>query len=160
MIFVTTGTQEPFDRLLKAVDVIASKLKDVPFQVQAFAKNYETIHVETSEFMSPEDFDENIKKATLIISHAGMGTVISALVQAKPIIIMPRLQKYNEHRNEHQLATAKKLDDLKFVHVAYDEQELVDKILEVWPNNFESLHQVGKEASQELLTSLGNYIKQ
>ncbi|MES2266932.1 MAG: glycosyltransferase [Bacteroidota bacterium] len=160
MIFVTTGTQEPFDRLLKAVDVIASRLENVPFHVQAFAKDYEAVHVKTSEFMTPEDFDDNIKNAKLIISHAGMGTVISALVQAKPIIIMPRLVKYNEHRNEHQLATARKLDDLKFVHVAYDEDELIDKIMEIWPDNFESLHQVGEQASTELLTSLGNYIKQ
>ncbi|MFD0766876.1 glycosyltransferase [Mucilaginibacter lutimaris] len=159
MIFVTTGTQEPFDRLLKAVDVIASKLNNVPFHVQAFSKNYKATHVKISEFMTPDDFDQNIKNATLIISHAGMGTIISALVKAKPIVIMPRLLKYNEHRNEHQLATAKKLDDLKFVHVAYDEDELIAKILEIWPDKIESLHQVGEQASTELLASLGNYIK-
>lgn len=159
MIFVTTGTQEPFDRLLKAVDMIASKLKDVPFHVQAFANDYEARHVQTYESLTPGDFDEKIKKASLIISHAGMGTVISALVQGTPIVIMPRLLKYNEHRNEHQLATAKKLDDLKFVHVAYDEHELVQKIFEIWPDNCESLHQVGEQASAALLTSLGDYIK-
>ena len=110
--------------------------------------------------MTPLEFEENMKKADLIISHAGMGTIISALVNLKPIIVMPRLLKYKEHRNEHQLATAKKLDTLGYITVAYDEEALYNKVLEMWPDNLSLLHQVGKYASKSLLSSLQNYINE
>lgn len=160
MIFVTTGTQEPFDRLVKAIDEIALKLPDVTFKVQAFTDKYTAVNIRVSDFISPEEFDQNIKNAKLIISHAGMGSIIAALVNSKPIVIMPRLLSNREHRNEHQLATARKLDALGYVHVAYDEQALIDKVLQIWPDDLNSLHNVGKVASSELLNSLNNFIKQ
>jgi len=160
IIFVTTGTQEPFDRLIKAVDVIAGKLPETKFIVQAFASTYVPVNIEVSKFITATDFDHYIKHSDLIISHAGMGTIISALVNSKPIIVMPRLLKYGEHRNEHQLATAKKLDSFGYIHVAYNEDDLIAKVLENWPNNLRCLHHVGHEASQSLIDSINGFIKQ
>lgn len=160
MIFITTGTQEPFDRLVKVADELAAALPSVPFKVQAFTSVYKAQHIKVVNFMTPLEFEENMKQATLIISHAGMGTIISALVNLKPIIVMPRLIKYKEHRNEHQLATAKKLDTLKYVTVAYDEDELYNKVMEMWPDNLKSLHHVGEFASMQLIDSLKSYIKE
>ncbi|RYZ98900.1 MAG: glycosyl transferase family 28 [Sphingobacteriaceae bacterium] len=160
MIFVTTGTQEPFDRLIEAVDELAGKLPGVTFNVQAFTSEYKATNINVQNFITPVEFDFNMRHAKLIISHAGMGTIISALVNSKPIIVMPRLLKYHEHRNEHQLATAKKLDDLGYILVAYNEQDLVDKVLEIWPDDLKCLHNVGNVASQKLLNSLNNFINQ
>jgi UDP-N-acetylglucosamine transferase subunit ALG13 len=160
MIFITTGTQEPFDRLVKVADELAAHLPEVHFKVQAFTSTYQAENIEVVTFMTPLAFEQSLKQADLIISHAGMGTIISALVNLKPIIVMPRLLKFKEHRNEHQLATAKMLDTLKYVTVAYNEEELYNKVLEMWPDNLNSLHQVGKFASQSLLDSLQNYIKE
>jgi len=160
MIFVTTGTQEPFDRLVKVADDIAALLPGVNFKVQAFKSQYEPSNIEIITFMTPVEFEENLKNARLIISHAGMGTIISALVSQKPIIVMPRLLKFKEHRNEHQLATARKLDELKYIDVAYDEKELMEKVLEMWPDKLRCLHQVGKFASGSLINSLKGFIKE
>ena len=160
MIFVTTGTQEPFDRLVKTIDEIALIFPEAEFKVQAFTANYKAVNVNVFNKTPPSEFDLSIKNADLVISHAGMGTIISALVNSIPIIIMPRLLKYGEHRNEHQLATAKKLDDLGYVHVVYNEDELIAKVKSIWPNNLESLHKVGKVASKELINSISNYINQ
>ncbi|MCX2477740.1 glycosyltransferase [Pedobacter sp. MC2016-15] len=160
MIFITTGTQEPFDRLVKVADEIAALLPGVIFKVQAFTAQYQATHIDVVNFMTPLEFEENMKNASLIISHAGMGTIISALVNMKPIIVMPRMMKYKEHRNEHQFATAKKLDALQYVDVAYDENELRSKVLEMWPDKLRCLHQVGKFASQQLIDSLQTYIKE
>jgi len=158
MIFITTGTQEPFDRLVKVADEIAALLPGVPFKVQAFISVYKASNIEIINFMSPVEFEDNLKKASLIISHAGMGTIISALVNQKPIIVMPRLLKYKEHRNEHQLATARKLDELQYIDVAYDEKELQEKVLDMWPDKLRCLHQVGKFASARLIDSLKGFI--
>jgi UDP-N-acetylglucosamine transferase subunit ALG13 len=159
MIFLTTGTQEPFDRLLKVMDDIAFQLSDTTFIVQAFKFQYEVKNMKVLGFIPPEQFNTLFEEAELIISHAGMGTIISALVNKKPIIVMPRLMKYNEHRNEHQLATAKKFDALGYIRVAYDEDELKTKFFSIWPDNIKPLHNIGNLASNELIDSLRDFIK-
>jgi uncharacterized protein (TIGR00661 family) len=160
VIFVTTGTQEPFDRLIKAVDEIAYNLAGVTFVVQAFTDDYQAKNFKIAQFISPAEFQQHIINAELIISHAGMGSIISALTNSKPIIVMPRLLKFHEHRNEHQLATAKKLDTLGYIHVAYDEQELIKKVLSIWPDKLECLHNIGDVASSSLIDSLNKFIQQ
>jgi UDP-N-acetylglucosamine transferase subunit ALG13 len=157
MIFVTIGTQEPFDRLIKAVDELAPLLND-QIIVQANKTNYSIKNMQLLDFVSPKDFNYYFNQAKLIISHAGMGTIISALTQEKPIIVMPRLMKYNEHRSEHQLATAKRLDDLGYIRVAYDEQDLKNKLIDISQNHFNTLHKVGNVASDQLIDSLKQFI--
>ena len=159
MIFVTAGTQLPFDRLVEVVDQIASKHTGVKFVVQALNSTYKAKNIEVVSFLSPKDFDNYFENAKLIISHAGMGTIISALVKKKPIIVMPRLVKYNEHRNEHQLGTAKQMDTDGYVFVAYNTQELQEKFEQMWPDNLVVRHTITNEASGEFVQALNNYIK-
>ena len=158
MIFVTIGTQEPFDRLIKIMDEVALKLNDTEIVAQVFKTSYKIQNMKTLELVSPKLFDDYLNKAELIITHAGIGTIISALVSKKPIIIMPRLHKFNEHRNDHQLATARKVDSLGYVHVAYNEEELKKKILELWPNKLTPLYSVGNIASDELTNSIKGFL--
>lgn len=158
LIFVTAGSQEPFDRLIKAVDEIALQLKGTTMVVQALQSQYKAKNFEVTSYVPPVVFENYIEKADLIVGHAGMGTVISSLVKNKPILVMPRLMKYNEIRNEHQLATTKMLDKLGYIYVAYNEQELKTKLLSIWPGNLKSLHFLGSNASRELISSLEDFI--
>jgi UDP-N-acetylglucosamine transferase subunit ALG13 len=157
MIFVTIGTQEPFNRLIKAVDDIAIVL-NTEIVVQTFHNDYVVKNMKVHNFLSPIEFDKYFNQADLIISHAGMGTIISALVSNKPIIVMPRLLKFDEHRNEHQLATAKRFDALGYIRVAYNEDELKEKLFAMWPDNVKPLHAIGKFASGQLIDSLKNFV--
>jgi UDP-N-acetylglucosamine transferase subunit ALG13 len=158
MIFVTAGTQLPFDRLIKTIDEIASQCTDTRFIAQALQSDYKAKNVEVLNFISPADFNNYIDNAKLIISHAGMGTIISALVKQKPIIVMPRLTKYNEHRNEHQLGTSKKMDALGYVDVVYDENELIVKFRQMWPENLKPRNSIGSVASDEIINSINDFI--
>jgi UDP-N-acetylglucosamine transferase subunit ALG13 len=159
MIFITTGTQEPFDRLIKAIDEIAPEISNFRIVAQVTSTTYTAKNIKLVGFLDPQEFKVLFSQASLIISHAGMGTILSALENDKPIIVMPRLLKYREHRNEHQLATAKRLDSLRYVHVAYDENELKSKVLSIIKNNsLAPLHRVGTFASQNLTTSIKKYI--
>ncbi|WP_031425165.1 glycosyltransferase [Flavimarina sp. Hel_I_48] len=158
MIFVTIGTQEPFDRLIKAVDEIAYLIPDEDFFVQGFLKDYKPKYFKTVDFINPKEFNFQFEKADLIIAHAGMGTVISALLKSKPLVIMPRLLKYSEHRNEHQLATAEKLKTLNYVHVADNEKMLKDIVLESFKKKLIPLYQIGDYASKSLLLSIEQFI--
>lgn len=161
MIFVTTGTQEPFDRLLKIVDEIAGNNSQEKVIAQAINDTYKVKNIELCSFLDPEKFDAVFKKARLVISHAGMGSIISALTYKKPLVIFPRIAKLGEHRNEHQLATANKFKELGYVHVAENEEELV-KILEklLQKKELTPLFELGEYASGDLVKSLKDFIKQ
>jgi UDP-N-acetylglucosamine transferase subunit ALG13 len=159
MIFVTAGTQLPFDRLVKTIDNLASEFKDARFVVQALKAKYTPVNVETFGWVTSVEFDEYIAEADLIISHAGTGTIISALLNKKPIIVMPRLTKYNEHRNDHQLATSTQMDKLNYIYVAYDEAELTNMFRRMWPNGLSICKTITNEASHEIMNSLNKFIK-
>lgn len=159
MIFVTIGTQAPFDRLIKSMDEIALSLKGIKVIAQVSQTKYPIQHMTHLGLLAPLDFDAHFSRASLIVSHAGMGTIISALQNHKPIIIFPRSANLGEHRNDHQLATAKVLDDMKYIHVAYNEKELKEKILAFISGDLKSLHTIGDIASPQLIGSIKDYIK-
>ena len=161
MIFVTIGTQEPFDRLIKAMDEIAFAIKDTETVVaQVKSGTYEVQHMQTVDFLSPTEYERTFKESRLIVGHAGMGTIISALTNLKPIVVMPRLASLGEHRNDHQLAGAKKLEELNFINVAYDEFQLKEKVMRLFADRtIKPLHEVGDSASDQLINSLREFVK-
>jgi UDP-N-acetylglucosamine transferase subunit ALG13 len=127
VILLTVGSQLPFCRLVRAVDewCAASGRTDVIAQIgNPGANGYRPKHLKASEFIAPGEFDALFARADLVIAHAGMGSIISALRNAKPIVIMPRRASLGEHRNEHQQATAARFAGRQNVYVADDETVL------------------------------------
>lgn len=121
MIFATIGTQAPFDRFVKMLDELCEGL-DEEVIVQTIKSEYTPKNVKCVDFLPPDVFAEYFGRARMVIAHAGMGTILSALKQDKPIIIVPRLASLKEHRNDHQIATAMRMDELGYV--AYDKKQL------------------------------------
>jgi len=66
-----------------------------------------------------------------MIGHAGMGTITMALENGKPLLVMPRLRKYREVVNDHQVAIARRFEAYGHVLVAYEEKELASKAVEL-----------------------------
>lgn len=128
MIFVTVGTDKPFDRMLRVIDAWAreNNRRDVFAQVGVGA--WKPDFIESVEFLEPQEFKGRFDEASLIISHAGMGTILSALLHGKPILVMPKLASLGEHRNEHQLATARRMLEMGKVSVAFDDEELFERL--------------------------------
>ena len=159
MIFVTIGTQEPFDRLIKAVDHLAGKIPGVEVVAQVSKMEYIPKNLKTFDFLTPKEFDNYFNSASLIIAHAGMGTIISALVGNKPIVVMPRLMKYSEHRSDHQLDTANEFKKLDYIYVAQDEVEL-EKIFNdfILTGTISVKHNLNDYASSDLINSLRDAI--
>ncbi|WP_162906518.1 glycosyltransferase [Algihabitans albus] len=126
MIFLTIGTQEPFDRLVRTVDAwcaSAGKGGDLFGQITERAE-YKPKHFEWVSSVTPEVFQAHCQQADFIVSHAGMGSIITALTYGKPIAILPRSAQLKEHRNDHQQATAKRLGNRPGLMVAHSEEEL------------------------------------
>ncbi len=104
MILVTLGTQDKsFIRLLKAVDreIKNNNIKE-KVVVQAGYTKYKSNNMEIFDLTTPEEIDKLMKKASILITHGGVGSILNALKYDKPVIAAPRLSKYKEHTNDHQ----------------------------------------------------------
>ena len=122
MIFLTVGTQFPFDRLVQAVDrACEDGLIDEEVFAQIGDRTFKPRNFEWVDSLEKEVFDENFKKASAIIGHAGMGTIAMALANLKPLLVMPRLKKFGEVVNDHQIDIARKFEELGHLLVAYDD---------------------------------------
>lgn len=154
-IFVTIGTQLPFDRLIRIVDEVAPELnEDVVAQVSQCG--FVPKNIKAVDFIAPDEFNKIFDKASLIVSHAGMGSILSALQKNKPIIIFPRIAALGEHRNEHQLATARKFKEQGSVYVAMDEEELKNLLRK---GHLKPLQRIGNFASTSLIHSIQTFIE-
>lgn len=138
MIFISVGTQLPFDRMIKVVDEWAGK--DSTFEVigQISTGEYIPKNFKSESYLPSGKFTDFFTRADVIISHAGMGNIITALELAKPIIIFPRRAELGEHRNNHQLATAEKFKGFKSVYVAHDIEMIIAALSEIKENNVTS----------------------
>lgn len=156
MIFATVGTQLPFDRLIMTIDKWQSfhGVKDCFAQVGPKGKTPKSLP--SAATLTPEQFATNIAKCKVIVSHAGMGTILSALGAGKPIIIMPRLAKYAEHRNDHQLATVDRLRGRAGIHAALDEADLMAKLDQL--SSLKAGDGFSTDASPELLAAVSHFI--
>ncbi len=132
MIFLTVGTQFPFDRLVKAVDSACSGgfVEDEIF-AQIGHSSYKPENFKFVESLDKHNFDKNLKEASCLISHAGMGTITMALEHNKPLLVLPRLAKFGEVVNDHQVDIVGQFEQLGHILVAYTEDQLPEKIKEL-----------------------------
>lgn len=157
MIFVTVGTQLAFDRLVEAVDTWAGCHAEQCVFAQIGPGAYAPQSIEYARFISPDECRTRMAEADAVVAHAGMGTILSALELGKPVLVMPRRAALGEHRNDHQLATVRRLSALGRVSVAADEHELpgaIDVITQV----AETSPRIGPYASSELLDAVSRFI--
>lgn len=161
MIFLTVGTQLPFDRLVSSVDLWAEKHPDVEIFGQIAdpgAQGYKPSHFEWESFIEPDEFNTKYAQAEFIIAHAGMGSIISGLTHAKPVLIMPRRAQFKEHRNDHQLATAEKFKERNGVNVAFDETDVSPILDSLIKANGAKSEAAGDFADSHLLDAIRNFI--
>jgi UDP-N-acetylglucosamine transferase subunit ALG13 len=120
MIFATVGTQLPFDRLLLALDTWASLNPECPVVAQTGETDTPYVHLTSVPKLDQDRFADLVAQADVIVSHAGMGTILTALELGKPLILMPRRAALGEHRNDHQRDTAAEMSRLSNVTVVED----------------------------------------
>jgi UDP-N-acetylglucosamine transferase subunit ALG13 len=156
VIFATVGGQMPFDRLIREVDQWARENNRTDVFAQIGPTDYQPSFVKWVKFLDSAAFAQHLDSADVIISHAGMGTILSALYRAKPIVVLPRRGDRLETRNDHQVDTAERFAQLGMVHAAFDEAELRTELARI--DQLKQGRRIGPHASPELIEALRDFI--
>lgn len=123
MIFLTLGTQLPFDRLVRAVDEVAADIDESVFGQIGHTKLVPQAY-DYVDFLPPQEFGARFSAARVIVGHAGIGTILSGRKAEKPLILMARRASLGEHRNDHQMRTVEQLGRIPGVHVAENAEDI------------------------------------
>ena len=154
MIFVAVGTQFPFNRLIEYMDIWAGEHNQEVI-AQISDGDYIPKNMKWDRFLDGEQYNKNIAEASVFVSHAGMGNIISAREQQTPIIVMNRQFKLGEHRNDHQADGLKWMGKLEGVYTANTQEELNQQVSTITSSNFSQMVCSTTTVGNEVLS---NYI--
>lgn len=121
MIFVSLGTSMPFDRLLQAVDRIAPEEELV---LQTGATSYRPSRGSCFEFLAVDEFVALVRRARIVVMHAGAGSVLTALANGKRPVVVPRLAAHGEAVDDHQVAFARRMSEAGLVTLVEDVDDI------------------------------------
>lgn len=138
MIFITLGSQKfQFNRLLKAVDELVA---DGTIADEVFAQigysDYKPVNYSYKDFLDRNEFAEAEGKADIVITHGGTGAIIGAVKKGKKVIAVPRLAKYGEHVDDHQVQLLKQFEDMDLIAVCNDTSQLGECFLQTRSRQF------------------------
>ncbi len=125
MIFVTVGTHfQQFDRLVRSMDAYARDHQESVIIQVGFSK-YEPLYAKWFRFVeTDEEMDRFYEEADVIVAHGGAGTAITALSMKKPLVLMPRLGKFDEHVDDQQLELSKALAEASLAVLIENEADI------------------------------------
>ena len=133
MILVMLGTQNnSFHRLLEEIDkLINDGLIKEDVVVQAGYTKYESTNMKIFDFISSDELDKLEQQADCIITHGGVGSIISSIEKDNKVIAVPRLKQYGEHVNDHQLDIVQSFDKLGYIIGITDISQLGDALQQI-----------------------------
>lgn len=136
MIFVTVGSQLPFPRLIGAVEAWAKKSGQGDVFLQVGETDDAPKDLRSVRGLEPAAFEAEIARASVIVGHAGTGTLMAALAAGKPVVMLARRAALGETRNDHQLTTVERFSGRPGVFGTADESELgalIEEALQAQP---------------------------
>lgn len=126
MIFITVGSQKfQFDRLLiKMEELLNEKIITEEVFAQIGVSNYKPKNYQFKNFLERGEFNEMVDKCEILITHGGTGTIINAVKKRKKVIAIPRLKKYEEHVDDHQIQLLQQFKELGMIEVCENLNDL------------------------------------
>lgn len=142
MILVTVGTQkQQFNRLFELIEK-CDYLKDEKIIAQVGYTKYNNEKIKCFDFISLDKMNKYISQSDIVITHGGVGTIFSALKQGKKVIAVPRLAKYDEHINDHQIEVCEELEKEGYILYYKDGvdtlEELIKKVNDIELKKYET----------------------
>jgi len=152
LILVIVGLMYGFERLVQEMDEIAGRI-DEETVMQIGETTYEPKNARYFRFTSNEEIDRLYEDARVVVCHAGVGSILTALEHGKPVIAVPRRKKYGEHVDDHQLEIARELEKERMITVVCDVGDLENVLDDV-----STVSKTLVENEGELVKALGKYI--
>lgn len=156
-IFITLGSQKfQFNRLLRAVDELCEqKIITSNIFAQIGYSDYLPKHYCYNKFLDRDQFNNEIEKADIVITHGGTGAIIGAVKRGKKVIAVPRLEKYGEHVDDHQLQLIEQFNELNLICSCRNTNELANAIDIVRCTKYASY----KSNTNKIIDSIDEFIK-
>lgn len=161
MIFVTVGSRNyPFDRLFIELDRLCEKgiIKDNIY-AQIGTSTYIPKNFEYVDFISQEEFLENVKKSNFVITHGASGSIMKALNADKKVIAVTRLEKYGEHINDHQIQNNEAFGSNGYVLPVFEMEELEDAIIKI-QNGTDNLKKWENKDPMAIINMIDKFIQE
>ena len=122
MIFITTGSRSfQFNRLLETVDkaIENGAITDEVF-AQIGSSNYPIRNYKYKEFLNHDEFNEKLNKCDIVLTHGGTGVIVNSVKMGKRVVAVPRLVKYGEVIDDHQIQLVKAFAQMDMVTPCYE----------------------------------------
>lgn len=161
MILVTLGTQDKkFYRLLDVIQKAIDEgiIKDKVIVQAGYSSDYKSDDMEILNLVSIEKFKKLISECDILITHGGVGSIITGLRENKKIIAVPRLKKYKEHTNDHQLQIVDAFANDGYILKLGDGEDLsfvIDSINSFTPKEYKSNN---KQFLKLISKEINNYL--
>lgn len=141
MILMVCGTQKfPLDRMLMEMDRLietGAVTEEVFAQIGHSA--YEPKHYQWARFVAGDAFEEKIKACDLLLTHSGVGTILTGKELGKPVLVYPRSAKYGEHVDDHQWQIAREFRKRDYVLICEEASRMAQRIEECRRFSFRTL---------------------
>ncbi|MCG4879043.1 beta(1,3)galactosyltransferase EpsH [Amedibacillus dolichus] len=157
MIFITLGSQKfQFNRVLIKIDELVEKglLKEQVF-AQIGYSDYKPKFYEYKDFLDREDFFKKMELSNIVITHGGTGAIIGALKKEKKVIAIPRLAKYGEHVDDHQIQIIEQFRELELIYACEDMD--LEKAIKVVQN---TKYNIYRSNTNIIIESLRDFIEE
>lgn len=157
LIFVTVGTMYGFQRLIKEMDEIAKNI-DEEVIMQIGDTTYEPINTKYFRFASREEMNQIYINSRVVVCHAGVGSILSAIEHMKPVIVVPRRKEYGEVVDDHQLEITREFQKEGIIKAVYDLYELKNIMKEPINSIYIKNENILAKRLKEYLNQLSNKV--
>lgn len=156
MIFITLGSQKfQFNRLLKEIDkLIENKIITDDVFAQIGYSDYRPLNYKYEKFLDRVAFARLQAESDMVITHGGTGAIIGAVKNGKKVIACPRLSKYDEHVDDHQIQIIQEFEKLNIIEACYDIEDLENSIIQIREKSFNHY----ESNTQSIINSIDDFI--
>ena len=158
MIFVTLGSQRfQFNRLLQKLDeLVSSKIIKEEIFAQIGYSDYIPKYFKYKKILDREEYAQMEEKADMIITHGGTGAIMGAVKKRKKVIAVPRLERYGEHVDDHQIQILKQFDEMEIIEACYE----IERLEEVFIKSQNTVYKSYKSNTEEIIASIDKFLQQ
>lgn len=157
MIFVTVGSQKfQFNRLLQKIDeLVTGGVLNEEIFAQIGCSDYKPVNYKFIEYLNKDEFESAITNSEIVITHGGTATIIKAVNNGKKTIVVPRLAKYGEHVDDHQLQLLEQFAEMDIICACIDIDNLAEKLKAVRNMNFTKY----RSNTKTIINSIEHYLE-